>query len=377
MNIGIIDADLIGKQEHNFPNLACMKLSGYHKKRGDKVRLISYSEIAPDSLFVEPFDIVYISKVFTSTEVPSGILSLPFVQYGGTGFFLDNASPLPYEIEHSFPDYNLYDDWIKEKDRAEGYFKYYIDFSIGFTTRGCFRKCDFCVNKNSNKAILHSTLSEFLDKDRKYICLLDDNVLACGEYLETIIKELQNTGKSFQFKQGLDLRLVTPKRAKMLVESKYVGEYIFAFDNIADRELIERKLSIWKSCYPEDRKWSNWIAKLYVLVAFDRQNKYDYDFWVQDIIDCFERIKILRKYNSLAYIMMYERYVDSPFKMLYTAIRSYCNAPSQYSKKTFKEYVGNYFNDFENKFPEIAEKYFYMKENVEQRIIHIVEPTLF
>jgi radical SAM superfamily enzyme YgiQ (UPF0313 family) len=80
------------------------------------------------------------------------------VQYGGTGFFFDKAPDLPYEIEHSFPDYHLYDKWIDEKIRngkKADYFKYYIDFSIGFTTRGCFRKCDFCVIKkylnDSNK----------------------------------------------------------------------------------------------------------------------------------------------------------------------------------------------------------------------------------
>lgn len=31
MNIAIIDADLLGSSKHRFPNLACMKLSGYHK----------------------------------------------------------------------------------------------------------------------------------------------------------------------------------------------------------------------------------------------------------------------------------------------------------------------------------------------------------
>ena len=65
MNIGIIDADLIGLQEHNFPNLACMKISSYHKKQNDNTRLITYSEIQGQSLFTETFDIVYISKVFT------------------------------------------------------------------------------------------------------------------------------------------------------------------------------------------------------------------------------------------------------------------------------------------------------------------------
>lgn len=32
--IAVIDADLIGRKKHKFPNLACMKLSGYHKAHG-------------------------------------------------------------------------------------------------------------------------------------------------------------------------------------------------------------------------------------------------------------------------------------------------------------------------------------------------------
>lgn len=64
MKIAIIDADLIGRKNHRFPNLACMKLSGYHKDIGDKVELLTeYKNI-------ELFDKVYISKVFTDTITP-------------------------------------------------------------------------------------------------------------------------------------------------------------------------------------------------------------------------------------------------------------------------------------------------------------------
>ena len=40
MNIAVIDADLIGRKRHRFPNLVCMKLSAYLKERGnsDNVR---------------------------------------------------------------------------------------------------------------------------------------------------------------------------------------------------------------------------------------------------------------------------------------------------------------------------------------------------
>ena len=145
MKIAIIDADLIGRKKHRFPNLACMKLSGYYKGRRDDVALKTNYE------GLDKFDRVYLSKVFTDTEMPEGILEKGNVSYGGTGFFYDKAPKLPNEIEHHMPDYHLYDEWVNEqiesgKKRVD--FKYYLDYSIGYTTRGCFRQCEFCVNRN-------------------------------------------------------------------------------------------------------------------------------------------------------------------------------------------------------------------------------------
>ena len=360
MKIGIIDADLIGKQEHNFPNLACMKLSGYYKTLGHDVRLIGYGEIDPFSLFATEFDKVFVSKVFTDTKVPDNILTLNFVEYGGTGFFYDKAPNLPDEIEHSMPDYNLYNDWIKEKIRTgkkESYFKYYTSYSIGFTTRGCFRKCEFCVNRNETKVRLHSPLSEFVDKTRKKICLLDDNILGCGPHWERIFEELQATGKSFQYKQGLDIRLLTEKSAYILAMSRYDGNYIFAFDNINDKNFIEEKLTVWNKCY------SGMNTVLYCFCAFDRNGKYDIDFWVNDIVDLLERIKILISYKSRPYVMRYKNWNDSPFNYMYIHISRWANNGGNFYKQSLREFVNNHktLNTFQKQYPQIAEKYFDMK----------------
>lgn len=109
INIAIIDADLIGKKKHRFPNLASMKLSGYHKELGDNVVLkTDYENLVS-------FDKVFISKVFTDTPIPDDVLMMPNIQYGGTGFFYDKAPNLPDKIEHHMPDYHLYDEWISEQ----------------------------------------------------------------------------------------------------------------------------------------------------------------------------------------------------------------------------------------------------------------------
>lgn len=109
MNIAIIDADLIGRKKHRFPNLVCMKLSGYYKELGHQIILKT------DYDGLEQFDKVFISKVFTDTPVEETILKLPNVEYGGTGFFYDKAPKLPEAIEHHMPDYHLYDAWVQKQ----------------------------------------------------------------------------------------------------------------------------------------------------------------------------------------------------------------------------------------------------------------------
>ena len=158
MQLGIIDADLLDNGTRH-PNLACMKIAAYYIKQGwDVVLLESYDDL-------DQYDLVSISRVFSFTKVPPIIYKdskshegeehpelflKDNIQIGGTGFYYEKAPDLPYEIEHMKPYYDLYKDYIQKKiDSGEPRKRYcdYLDFSIGFATRGCFRKCEFCVNK--------------------------------------------------------------------------------------------------------------------------------------------------------------------------------------------------------------------------------------
>lgn len=357
MKVAIIDADLIGRKKHRFPNLACMKMSSYYKSLGNDV------ELKLDYKNLEDYDLVKISKVFTDTPFDEEILKLKNVEYGGTGFFFDRAPNLPYEIEHCMPDYNLYKGWVENqinKGLSRNQFKDYLDCSIGFTTRGCFRKCEFCVNKKYNHAFKHSPIKEFLDPTRKYISLWDDNFLAYPKWRE-ILEELKNTKKPFRFRQGLDLRLITKEKALAFKDVKYQSDFIFAFDFIGDREVIEEKLKIWKSIISKQ-------TVLYVFCGFDRNNKWNNEFWLQDIIDTFERVKILMKYGCIPYIMRFNRYEESPYRGIYITLARWCNQPSFYKKKSFRDYAYNtkgvgssakrYLDDFEKDHPDIAKAYF-------------------
>lgn len=330
-----------------------MKISAYHKKQGHEVELLT------DWERVGEYDQVFVSKVFTDTPVPDGILDLPSVEYGGTGFFFDEAPNLPDEIEHHFPDYHLYDDFVNAK-LAEGAkrveFKEFLDYSIGFITRGCFRKCGFCVNQKYDRVFAHSPLSEFVDPTRPKICLLDDNFFGYPKWRE-ILTELQETGKPFKFKQGLDERLLTDKKCELLCYSKYDGPITFAFDNLKDYRLIEKKLQLI-------RQHTSKEFTFYVLCGFESQDEVD-------IEGVFVRIRLLMQYGCLPYIMRFEKYKESPHAGMYTTLARWCNQPSMFRKKSFREYcfntngqseaAGRYATEFERQFPEIAAKYFDMK----------------
>ena len=81
VKIAIVDADLIGRKNHRFPNLVCMKLSGYYKEMGAVTLKTDYKGL-------DKYDKVFIAKVFTDTVVPNDVLCRQNVTYGGTGFFM-------------------------------------------------------------------------------------------------------------------------------------------------------------------------------------------------------------------------------------------------------------------------------------------------
>jgi hypothetical protein len=329
-----------------------MKISAYYKERGNEVSLLlSWDDI-------ENYDKVFVSKVFTDTPVPDGIEKLSWVECGGTGFFFDRAPNLPDEIEHHFPDYHLYDDFVNTKI-AEGAkrseFKEFLDYSIGFLTRGCFRKCGFCVNKKYDRVFVHSPLAEFYDPERPKICLLDDNFFGCPKWRE-LLNELHSLGKPFRFKQGLDERLLTDEKCEMLCQSKYDGHITFAFDNVADYPLIEKKLQLI-------RRHTNHQFNFYVLCAYESQDE-------RDIENTFLRIQLLMRYKCTPYIMRFEKYRESQYRGMYITLARWCNQQSLFKKKSFREFcymcgensaAVRYAQEFERQNPEIATKYFDMK----------------
>jgi hypothetical protein len=265
MRIGLIDVD-----GHNFPNLALMKLSAYHKSRGDTVEWW-WSDW-------EYYDIVYKSKVFDNTyslDSPDPMNCGRIIK-GGTGYGMKNE--LPYEIEHMYPDYTLYPELTK-------------DTAYGFLTRGCPRNCKFCIvgEKEGLKSVKVADLSEFWN-GQKFIKLMDPNITACKER-ENLLTQLAKSGAWVDFTQGLDARLLNVRIIEILNSIK-IKMIHFAWDNMKDREAVIDGLSLYakygKKKYRERR--------VYVLTNFDTN-------FYEDVY----RIYTLREMEFDPYVMVYDK----------------------------------------------------------------------
>ena len=218
MKIGLIDVD-----SHHFPNLCLMKLSAYHKTKGDTVEWWNG---------LEKYDIVYKSKVFTEeyTTEENTVIHADKVIEGGTGYGLENK--LPYKIEHCYPDYSLYTERTK-------------NIAYGLLTRGCPRDCPFCIvsQKEGKQSIKVADLSEFW-RGQKTIKLLDPNLLACKDHVE-LLQQLIDSKSYVDFTQGLDARCINEENAELLAKIK-VKMIHFAFDDIKQEKSIIEGLKLYK-----------------------------------------------------------------------------------------------------------------------------------
>ena len=216
MNISLVDVD-----GHNFPNLALMKLSAWHKAQGDSVEWYS-------PLFSRP-DKIYASKIFTFTPDYTGYAPHhPEPIRGGTGY--DAAVKLPEAVERMSPDRSIYPQY---------------DYIIGFLTRGCIRKCPWCVVPRKEGAIRIVNHIRNIAHDGKDVVLLDNNFLAADESF--VAEQLAYIARQkiwIDFNQGLDARLVTPENAKLLAACRWIRFIRFSCDTSAMIEPIRRAVSL-------------------------------------------------------------------------------------------------------------------------------------
>jgi hypothetical protein len=299
----------------NFPSLPLMKLSAYHKARGDTVKLIDD--------FKERYDLAYCSKTFNLPAIKKipQLTQMPLadkVVLGGTGFAIEvkdgrerfhkNKDPdLPRDIEHCYPDYRLYSELTRGT-------------AFGFLSRGCPNRCGFCSvsGKEGTRCVHVADLSEFW-RGQRIIKLMDANLLACDN-AENLLASLIQTKAEVDFTQGLDARLVDENAARLLGCMK-IKMIHFAFDLIRNEADIVRGLALFcKYSRLTDRS-----CKVYILTNYNTTHAED---WYR-----------VRKAIELGFqpdVRIYQKGTHSRFL---TDLARWANLSQLYRSCSFAEYI--------------------------------------
>ncbi len=306
MKVGLIDVD-----GHNFPNLALMRISAYHKSKGDDVEwwwtdLIHY-------------DLVYMSKVFSSQyskDIPEPMNADKVIK-GGTGycisldsngrevFDISKNTSLPEEVEKMFPDYSIYPQY---------------DFAVSMTSRGCPRGCAFCHVGSKEGRCSHKVADV---KDfwcgQKEIKVLDPNITACKEKRD-LMKQYIKTKAYIDFTQGIDIRLTNEEDIADLNQMRIKAMH-FAWDNPND-DLEQKFRRFTDLCKIKDHR----RKIVYVLTNFNstmEQNLY--------------RIYTLRELGYDPYVMIYNK-PQAPLEV--KDLQRWCNNKIIFHKvERFEDYI--------------------------------------
>jgi len=210
MRIGLLDIDSHAKVKKwgatIYPNLALCKIAAYHRQRGDTMEWAM-------PLF-EHYDIIYRSKIFNFTPDDDRTYDTDQEIRGGTGY--DITSRLSEEIDDCQPDYSIYPSVPS-------------DISYGFLTRGCPNKCRWCVVPRKEGAIRPYWDIERVANGKKKLVLMDNNILAAGDYAHEQIDKAIHLGLRIDFNQALDARLVDEDFAKQLAQVKWLNHNCIRF----------------------------------------------------------------------------------------------------------------------------------------------------
>ncbi len=314
--------------KNKYPPLGLMKISTYHKQKGDDVTFFKGKSKALQS---HPWDRIYISTLFTfywnktidtikyyrnsvksySDVYVGGVMATLLaheiaVETGATVVrgLLDKPGMLGEDkviIDSLPPDYSII---YPETNPHLDYNYPTNDSYIAYTTRGCIRKCHFCaVHKIEPDYKAYFSLKDQIKHikenygEKRNLLLLDNNVLA-SEKFNQIVADIVNLGfakgakftyekngrkvsvdRHVDFNQGIDARILTEDKMELLSKIA-IKPLRIAFDDIKYRKIYIEKVRLAAKCCIESL--SN-----YILFNFEDRPE-----------DFYERLKINIELNE-------------------------------------------------------------------------------
>lgn len=264
MRVALHDAEKDHFRRKSFPNLALMKISAYHKRKGDQVEWWNP---------LYRYDRVYSSKVFDFTPVdpylPDNAIR------GGTGYKdipIDRA--LPDNVDGMFPDYSIYPE---------------CDYAIGYLTRGCPNHCRWCVVPRKEGNIRpYRKWQEIVRNDTDKLVLMDNNILSCDYGIQQL-ESLIGSGYRIDLNQGMDARLVNREIANILSKLSWIRHIRFSCDQKSQIGPVQQTIDLLQKHGVRPYR-----VFIYLLVTAEIQ-------------DAAERVEALKKYKGINLYAQAER----------------------------------------------------------------------
>lgn len=261
--IGLIDID--GK----LPNLALMKISTYYKSIGEQVEFVQAGH---------NYDRIYGSAIFTKSAGKCQELIDKYgdaIQIGGTGW--DITGKLPGAIDCCNPDYDLYtlEDilpvvrGVMKRETRIKKAQQIVDAGIGFTSRGCVRKCPFCYVPKKEPEFKQDMEIKDIINPRSNVIILHDNNLTADPSCIDKLHEIRDRGLKVDINQGCDVRLMTEDIAKALSEVKHLRSVHYAWD------LMEYERQVLDGIETLSRHIKAYKQMCFVLVGFNTEFEED------------------------------------------------------------------------------------------------------
>lgn len=260
----------------NVPNIALMKISAWHKNKGDAIMPLNFF------LGKGLADKIYVSCIFPKNMKKVPTLPEDKTTYGGVGYDFIQKNGNLVKMRHT---------WLEDEIEfiKPNYFLYNLKYSMGFTSRGCIRNCPFCVVQQHEGALKPTNdIYTFFEPKFDTIRILDNNLTAIPEHFDKIASQIIKEDKFVVF-DGVDARVLTDRTAYLMSKLKTTGErFKFALDQHKDIDKVMAGVELLKK--------HGVLHKTLWYCLLDAGETIEQEM---------ERIKALMKYNLSIYPMFF------------------------------------------------------------------------